>query len=87
MSQHTRYGSSSHGTQKILGMPTEEKTAEIENDSSLYTTLYPNQVHQKTVKMIFWKISQPRYFFKVIVMQLLHPVSPVLQYRSPTVYT
>jgi len=87
MGQHTRYGSSSHGTQKILGMPTEEKTTEIENDSSLYTTLHPNQVHQKTVKMIFWKISQSKYFFKVIIMQLLHPVSPVLQYRSPTVYT
>jgi len=41
-------GSSSHGTEKILGMPTEEKTAEIENDSSFYTTLYSNQVRQKT---------------------------------------
>jgi hypothetical protein len=87
MGQRTRYGSSSRGTQKILGMPSEEKTAGIENDSSFYTILYPNQVHQKTVKMIFWKISQPRYFLKMIIMQLLHPISPILQYRSPTVYT
>jgi len=57
MGQHTRYGCSSHGTQKILGMPLEEKSAEIENDRSFYTTLYPKQVHQKTGKMIFWKIS------------------------------
>jgi hypothetical protein len=90
MGQHMRYSSYSHGTQKILGMLTAEKTAEIENDSSLYTTLYPNQGHQKTVKKIFWKyrvISQPKYFFPVIIMQLLHPLSPFLQYGSQTVFT
>jgi len=76
MGQRMRYGSSSRGTQEILGMSPEEKTAEIENDRD--TTLYPNQVHQKTVKMIFWKISQPRYFFKMIITQLLHPISPIL---------
>jgi len=33
MGQRMRYGSSSRGTQKMLGMSPEEKTAEIENDS------------------------------------------------------
>jgi hypothetical protein len=33
MGQRMRYGSSSRGTQKILGMSPEEKTAEIANDS------------------------------------------------------
>jgi hypothetical protein len=49
---------------KILGMPPEEKTAEIDNDSSFYTTLYPNQVYQKTVKMIFGKSVSQDMFLK-----------------------
>jgi hypothetical protein len=90
MGQHMRHDSYSHGTLQILRMLTAEKNAEIEKRRQFVYHLVPKSRPSEDSKEDIMEIldnQSAKIFFLVIIMQLLHPLSPFLQYSCKTVFT